>query len=65
MNALQRQLFDLQDLKYREFHSKLMPGIEKRDDYWNPGAGFKKFCKRIPENRGCKAFSCGTSASVL
>ena len=29
MNALQRQLFDLQDLKYREFHSKLMPGIEK------------------------------------
>ena len=29
MNTLQRQLFDLQDLKYREFHSKLMPGIAK------------------------------------
>ena len=50
MNTLQRQLFDLQDLKYREFHSKLMPGIAK-DDYRNPDAGFKKFCKRVPENR--------------
>ena len=29
MNSLQRKLFKLQDLKYRNFHSKLMPGIDK------------------------------------
>ena len=29
MNLLQKQLFELQDLKYRDFHSKLLPGIDK------------------------------------
>lgn len=29
MTALQQQLFDLQDLKYRDFHAKLLPGIDK------------------------------------
>ena len=29
MNQLQTQLFELQDLKYRDFHTKLMPGIDK------------------------------------
>lgn len=29
MTALQQQLFDLQDLKYRDFHAKLLPGINK------------------------------------
>ena len=28
MNELQKQLFELQDIKYKEFHSKLMPGID-------------------------------------
>lgn len=27
MNELQKRLFELQDIKYKEFHSKLMPGI--------------------------------------
>ena len=26
---LQEELFGLQDLKYRDFHSKLMPNVEK------------------------------------
>ncbi len=29
MNKLQTALFELQDLKYRDFHSRLMPGIDK------------------------------------
>ena len=29
MTALQQQLFNLQDLKYRDFHAKLLPGIDK------------------------------------
>ena len=29
MDELQQELFKLQDLKYRNFHSKLMPGIDK------------------------------------
>ncbi len=29
MNTIQQRLFDLQDLGYREFHSKLMPTISK------------------------------------
>lgn len=28
MDIIQMQLFDLQDLKYREFHAKLMPNID-------------------------------------
>ena len=26
---LQQQLFSMQDLKYRDFHSRLLPGIDK------------------------------------
>ena len=29
MTTLQKQLFELQDLKYRDFHAKLLPGIDK------------------------------------
>ena len=28
MNELQKRLFELQDIKYKDFHSKLMPGID-------------------------------------
>ena len=26
---LEKELFEMQDLKYRDFHSKLLPGIDK------------------------------------
>ena len=29
LTELQEKLFELQDIKYRDFHSKLMPGIKK------------------------------------
>ena len=32
MDELQQELFKLQDLKYRNFHSKLMPGIDKENN---------------------------------
>ena len=31
MNTLQKQLFELQDLKYKDFHSKLIPGYNKEN----------------------------------
>ena len=31
MKEVQEQLFALQDLKYRDFHSKLMPNISKEN----------------------------------
>ena len=29
IEKLEEQLFEMQDLKYRDFHSKLLPGIDK------------------------------------
>ena len=29
IEKLEQDLFEMQDLKYRDFHSKLMPGIDK------------------------------------
>ena len=29
IKELEQELFEMQDLKYREFHSRLMPGIDK------------------------------------
>lgn len=33
---LEKQLFEMQDLKYRDFHSKLLPGIDRETIYRNP-----------------------------
>ena len=27
---LEKELFEMQDLKYRDFHSRLLPGIDKK-----------------------------------
>ena len=29
LKALEKKLFEMQDLKYRDFHSRLLPGIDK------------------------------------
>ena len=29
IEELEKQLFEMQDLKYRDFHSKLLPGIDR------------------------------------
>ena len=31
---LEKQLFEMQDLKYRDFHSKLLPGIDRETIFW-------------------------------
>ena len=42
MNTLQKQLFELQDLKYRDFHSKLIPGYNKENII-----GIQRILKRL------------------
>ena len=56
MNALQRQLFDLQDLKYREFHSKLMPGIEKETIIGIRVPVLRNFVKEFRKTEDAKRF---------
>ena len=33
MEEIQKHLFELQDMAYRDFHSRLMPGIDKETIY--------------------------------
>ena len=47
MNSLQQELFKLQDLKYRDFHSKLMPGIDKETIIGIRTPVLRKFVKNI------------------
>ena len=51
MDELQQELFKLQDLKYRNFHSKLMPGIDKETIIGIRTPVLRKFCERICKNR--------------
>lgn len=47
MNSLQKQLFELQDLKYRDFHSKLLPGIDKEKIIGIRTPQLRKFAKEF------------------
>ena len=65
MDELQQELFKLQDLKYRNFHSKLMPGIDKETIIRDPHTGTAEICERICKNGSSRSFFEGTSTSVL
>ena len=56
MNTLQRQLFYLQDLKYREFHSKLMPGIAKETIIGIRAPVLRNFAKEFRKTDEAKLF---------
>lgn len=56
MNTLRRQLFDLQDLKYREFHSKLMPGIAKETIIGIRMPVLRNFVKEFRKTEDAKRF---------
>lgn len=45
MNELQKQLFTLQDPSYLDFHSKLIPTIEKTES----SASAPLHCARLPK----------------
>ena len=47
MNSLQKQLFELQDLKYRDFHSKILPGIDKEKIIGIRTPQLRKFAKEF------------------
>ena len=56
MNSLQRKLFKLQDLKYRNFHSKLMPGIDKETIIGIRTPVLRKFAKEFAKTEAAEAF---------
>ena len=65
MNSLQRKLFALQDLKYKDFHSNLMPGIDKETIIGIRTPVLRKFAKEFAKTEAAESFFEGTSTSVL
>ena len=56
MNTLQKQLFELQDLKYRDFHSKLIPGYNKENIIGIRTPILRKFAKEYAKTEDSKSF---------
>lgn len=56
MNSLQKQLFELQDLKYRDFHSKLLPGIDKEKIIGIRTPQLRKFAKEFAKTEESTLF---------
>ena len=56
MNTLQTRLFELQDLKYRDFHSKLLPGIDKETIIGIRTPVLRKFAKQFAQTAEAKEF---------
>mgnify|MGYP002591866104 CR=1 FL=1 len=56
MNSLQKQLFELQDLKYRDFHSKLLPGIDKEKIIGIRTPQLRKFAKEFAKTKEADLF---------
>ena len=54
--ALQQQLFTMQDLKYRDFHSRLLPGIDKETIIGIRTPILRKFAKEFRKTEEAKAF---------
>ena len=60
---VQKQLFELRDLQYRDFQAKLLPTIEKETII---GVRMPvQICKRIWKNRRSKRILENSSTSVL
>ena len=51
MTHLQEELFELQDIKYRDFQSSLIPGIDKETVIGIRTPVLRKFCKGICKER--------------
>lgn len=65
MDELQQELFKLQDLKYRNFHSKLMPGIDRETIIGIPHTGTAEICERICKNGSSRSFFAGAATYLL
>ena len=53
---LQKELFALQDLKYRDFHSKLLPGIDKESIIGIRTPVLRKFAKEFSKRKEAEEF---------
>ena len=56
MNELQTALFEMQDLKYRNFHSNLLPGIDKETIIGIRTPVLRKFAKEFAKTEATEAF---------
>lgn len=56
MTELQRSLFEIQDLKYRDFHAKLLPGIEKEKIIGIRTPILRKFAKEFAKTQEAQKF---------
>lgn len=56
MDYIQKRLFEMQDLKYREFHSRLMPTVEKEKVIGVRTPELRKFAKEISKTDYAKEF---------
>lgn len=56
MNELQRQLFSLQDKRYREFHSRLIPNVDKENVIGIRMPVLRKFAKKFAGTDDAEAF---------
>lgn len=56
MDNIVSRLFDMQDLSYRDFHSKLMPGINKATVIGVRTPELRKFAKQMAGSEEAKAF---------
>lgn len=55
-SELQKQLFEFQDINYREFHSKLMPGIDKETVIGIRVPVLRKFAKQFAKTEAAEQF---------
>jgi 3-methyladenine DNA glycosylase AlkD len=56
MNNLQKHLFAMQDLSYRDFHSKLMPTIDKETIIGVRTPMLRKFAKEFAKTKESESF---------
>ena len=62
---LEKQLFEMQDLKYRDFHSKLLPGIDRETIIGIRTPILLQVYKRICRDTGSRTFSEGSATPIL
>ena len=54
---VQKQLFELQDLKYRDFHAKLMPTIDKEKVIGVRTPALRSYAKQFGKTEEAKEYS--------
>lgn len=47
IKEVQARLFELQDIKYRDFHAKLMPTVNNGENYRSSDSCTAFICKRV------------------